>query len=595
MDKRYCLVFCGELAVGKQIETVKNNLCALLKTSPEQVESLFVSGKKTIIKGDLEHGQAIIYKTAFEKTGALCAIVETGSSIWPIDNVNTTGAAAANNPAKLTELRSFYIKLPIKLIVAATPLFLIIIAILLPFNFSQLPKEGAIVLASLFSIVFALTVYLTWKFWKPVLILSNQGIEYSLANLFKPISLAWGQIQGIIIVKQTVQGKVQTKARLALASGSKGTTEVEIGLNALEGGEDALALLRQMIPEKKSKDFSDTLQRFKPVLTDTMKYRDVEIVREGIVTTSKVGKENRVVVTWDSIVSISTEGLVIAGYGSVIVEYIDKGVNSRLLIRASMSEEYHDCIKLLIVNAKNATIDPGVIAILEYPVSSARSDIYAILLVCTGVIFAIAGTIILSFYPPTVASTWLYPLLLLPLSVAPLAWTIKLLSSRFKGNGANPSRKLLGAMLFNIGAVLSVATLFSMSPASFIWLLADTNTLVGRMDVAEAHYLKAEPALSGNENFLFTLGQFYSRKGEWYKASRYYIRSYEKDPTNWMPQPLAQIPNSLCMAGKYDEALQWCDRIIVQYDGKRDIVRAIENKKEEIRSKKRSFNQAVRR
>ncbi|MDA8412336.1 MAG: tetratricopeptide repeat protein [Desulfobacteraceae bacterium] len=176
-------------------------------------------------------------------------------------------------------------------------------------------------------------------------------------------------------------------------------------------------------------------------------------------------------------------------------------------------------------------------------------------------------------------------MLLLPLSVAPLVWTIKLVSSRFTGGGADPSKKIAGASLFNIGTILSVVILFSLSPASFLWLLADSNTLLGRLDAAESIYLKAEPVLSKNGDFLFTLGQFYSRKGEWSKASQFYIRSYEKDPTNWLPQPLTQIPNSLCMAGKYDEALQWCDRIAKQYSDRRDVVSAIERKKSEIHGK----------
>lgn len=374
-------------------------------------------------------------------------------------------------------------------------------------------------------------------------------------------------------------------ARLILSPDSKGTTEMVVGLSALDGGDEALALLKQLIPEKKARDFSNALQKFKPVSTETLKYRDVEIVREGLVTTDKGWRKARVVVPWDNIASIRTEGFVIAGYGSLVVGFLDKGIERKVAIRASTSEQYHDCIKLLITNAKNATVDPGVIAILEYSISSAKADMLAILLICTGMILGMAGLLILSFYPPTIAATWVYPLLLVPLSAAPFVWTIKLVSSRFKGGGVEPSKKIAGASLFNVGTILSVAILFSLSPASFLWLLADSNALMGRMDAAEAIYLKAEPVLVKNEDFLFTLGQFYSRKGDWDKASQFYIRSYEKDSTNWLPQPLTQIPNSLCMAGKYDEALQWCDRIVKQYSGRREVVRAIERKKDEIRRK----------
>jgi len=510
------------------------------------------------------------------------ATISTVQSLTLADSTHTT---VDIEPNKLTKPRAFFIKRPLKLLLSATPVMMLLMPFILPFKFSQLPTEGAIVLSFFFFLTLALTVYLARKYWQPALILSSEGVVYSLGNLFKTQSLPWGQIQGISIDERTVYGKTQIMARLVIASDGKGTKEVVIGLSALEGGEEALALLKRMIPEKRAQDFSNALLKFRPLSTDTLKYRDVEIVREGIISaTGKRGKQ-RAVIPWDFIESIKTEGFVIAGYGSVTVHYRDHGVTNRLLIQASMSEKYHYCVKLLIVNAKSAAIDPGVLAILEYPVSSAKADMFAILLVCTGIIIALAGLIILSFYPPTIASTWIYPLLLLPLCAAPFAWTIQLLSSRFKGGGADPSRKILGASLFNIGAVFAIAILFALSPASFVWMLADGNVLLGRLDLAETYYMKAEPALAKNEDFLFTLGQFYSRKKNWDKASRYYVRSYEKDPTNWMPEPLMQIPNSLCMAGRYEEALQWCDRIIGQYRSQRGIVRMFEKKKEEIRSR----------
>ncbi len=80
MENKYSLVFVGEIAEGKRIEDVKGSLHALVKASPEQIERLFAPGKKTEIKGDLDHDQAVRYKAAFEKTGALCAMVETEST-----------------------------------------------------------------------------------------------------------------------------------------------------------------------------------------------------------------------------------------------------------------------------------------------------------------------------------------------------------------------------------------------------------------------------------------------------------------------------------------------------------------------------------
>jgi len=586
IDKRYNLVFEGKIAEGKRLEEVKDNLRTLVNSTSEAVDGLFVSGKQTIIKRSLDYGQAVKYKEAFEKSGALCSIVETVINEPPFTfsmagpRPTTTEAP----PIKLSAPRSFSIKLSFRLLFSTAPLLMILTATQLPFNFSQLPKEGAIVLSSFFFIAFALMCFLARKFWQPVLTFSDQELGYSLANPFKPLSVKWSQIHGMTLEERIIGNKPQMTVKLSLDSDCKGAGEVAINVNALQDGEEALTLLKQMIPEKKAREFSNTLLKFKPVSNETMKYRDIEIVHEGIVVTSKFGRK-RIVVPWNNIVGISTESFVIAGYGSVTVRYLDAGTTRNLLIRASMCEAYQDCIKLLIANAKEAALDPGIIAMLEYPINSAKADAFAIILLCTGFLLALGGLIILSFYPPTVASTWLYPLLLLPLVLAPLTWTIKLISSRFKGNGVEPFRKILAASLCNIGVLLSIAILFSLSPSSFIWLLADTNALLGRLDVAETYYLKAYVGLAENENFLFTLGQFYSLKKDWDKASQYYIRAYVKDPTNWMPEPLTQIPHSLYMAGKYEEALQWCDRIKSQYSGRAGTVRAIERKREEIKNK----------
>jgi hypothetical protein len=506
-----------------------------------------------------------------------------GNAVPPAAAADAADAAPGSNPVKFVEPQVFHIKRQFKLLMLLGPLAVPLMALSVPFNFSQMPVEGAVVLGAFFVLYFAFTVYTVWKFWQPALIFSGQGVEYRLANLFKPQFFPWNRIQGMTVDERKICGKTQIMVRLTLAPDRHGTTEMSIGVAGLDGGDDALALLKRLVPEQKPQVLATVLQRFRPVSTDTLKYRNLEIGREGIIPSAKGGSSRQVVIPWDSVVGISTEGLVIAGFGPVVVRYFDGGVERRLLLRATTSEKYIDCIKLLITNAKKATVDPGVIAILEYPVGSAKADLVAIVLICTGVVLALAASVILCFYPPTVASTWIYPLLLFPLTVAPLVWTIKLLSSRFQGNGAEPSRKLLGAAFFNIGTLLAIGILFNLSPASFIWMLADANTLLGRMDAAETYYIDAEKTLSGNEDFLFTLGQFYARKGDWGKASRYYIRSYEKDPTNWMPQPLAKIPDSLCKAGNYGEALQWCDRIISQYSGRREIVRVIEREKAEIK------------
>lgn len=481
------------------------------------------------------------------------------------------------NPASiLAAPRRFYLTRYLRIIFSIAPLApltLLISQKILPFKISQMPMEGITILTAVFIGFFLLTVFFAWRMWQPLLTLSANGIEhkFSLKTDFVP----WNSVQGLTVSERTVQGKIQKMVKLITATEGGKTRETTFGISGLEGGEEALSILRQLVPDRKAGDFTRTLQQMKPPQTDTMRYRNIEVTSEGIVL-------KRDIIPWNRITDMTTEGLVIAGYGSVSVGYSETGKGNKLVIRASTTEEYMDFIKLILSRAKNASIDPAIIAMLEYPPAAAKKDGYAVILIATGVLLALGGLIVLSFYPPTIGSTWLYPLLLLPLAAAPLAWTLKLLSARFEGGNADSTKKILGASLFNVGAVLAVAILFVLSPASLIWLMADTAALTGRMAQAEELYMKAEPSLGKNEDFIFTLGQFYSRKGDWNRAAGYYIQSYEKDPTNWMPEPLAKIPDSLTKAGRHEEALQWCERIMKQYAGNRQVTSVIEKKKTEI-------------
>lgn len=96
-----------------------------------------------------------------------------------------------------------------------------------------------------------------------------------------------------------------------------------------------------------------------------------------------------------------------------------------------------------------------------------------------------------------------------------------------------------------------------------------------------------------NTLFIFTMGQFYSRTGDWNKAAEYYIRSYDKDPANWMPAPLAHIPDSLSKAGRHEEALKWCERIMTRYAGNHHVTTLIARKKKEITQVMQSKNQGA--
>jgi TM2 domain-containing membrane protein YozV len=72
-DKKYRVIFKGDVAAGVQINEVKQKLAASFKTDIAKIDKLFSGKRKVIKKGaDLETCEKV--KKAFERAGAICFI-----------------------------------------------------------------------------------------------------------------------------------------------------------------------------------------------------------------------------------------------------------------------------------------------------------------------------------------------------------------------------------------------------------------------------------------------------------------------------------------------------------------------------------------
>jgi ribosomal protein L7/L12 len=79
-DKRYKVVFLGEIFADRDIDEVKRNLAALYKMDVSGIERLF-SGRRVVVKQEVDHAAALKYVAAFEQAGALCRIEEIGAPV----------------------------------------------------------------------------------------------------------------------------------------------------------------------------------------------------------------------------------------------------------------------------------------------------------------------------------------------------------------------------------------------------------------------------------------------------------------------------------------------------------------------------------
>jgi len=73
MEKKYRLVFFGELNEGVDIETAKENLAALLRRDVASLERYF-NGERLVLKNDLDYDKALKIKGILEQKGVVCHI-----------------------------------------------------------------------------------------------------------------------------------------------------------------------------------------------------------------------------------------------------------------------------------------------------------------------------------------------------------------------------------------------------------------------------------------------------------------------------------------------------------------------------------------
>ena len=99
-DTSFRILFDGTFQQGQKPEEVKARLAKLFKTSPEKIEQL-CAGKTVTIKKGLNQKQAMQYKQAFEKAGALCRVERDGETpVAPPPIPNDIGSQAPKMPKR---------------------------------------------------------------------------------------------------------------------------------------------------------------------------------------------------------------------------------------------------------------------------------------------------------------------------------------------------------------------------------------------------------------------------------------------------------------------------------------------------------------
>lgn len=80
----YEIVFTGQVLPGARIETVKANLARLFQADEQRIELLF-SGRRLVLKNNLDAPAAEKYRSTLERAGAVVEVVDLSGEVEEIE------------------------------------------------------------------------------------------------------------------------------------------------------------------------------------------------------------------------------------------------------------------------------------------------------------------------------------------------------------------------------------------------------------------------------------------------------------------------------------------------------------------------------
>ncbi len=222
------------------------------------------------------------------------------------------------------------------------------------------------------------------------------------------MSVEWDQITGLTedIIKQ-FGGKPIKRLKVVFNKTDNTADQIILNSNILQKSDKAFSCLKRIIPPGPSVEVCRRLEKLKQSPIQNFRYKNIDLSNQGIAFVSK-NSGKKIVIHWNHISLLISERPITADdhYAAIKIEYMQNTAKRRLTIRGAVAYEFLEFIKLLMSRVERDVIDPDLFQIIEPHDNAINVDPAVASLIITGFLLAIAGIVILSFYPPTIASTW---------------------------------------------------------------------------------------------------------------------------------------------------------------------------------------------
>ncbi len=101
-DKIFEIAFSGQIADGADLQVVKQKIAKIFKADEDRLAQMF-SGRRVLIKRQVDEITMVKYRGAFQKAGAICEVIDLSQAATPVENSSQAKAPSATSNAPVAE------------------------------------------------------------------------------------------------------------------------------------------------------------------------------------------------------------------------------------------------------------------------------------------------------------------------------------------------------------------------------------------------------------------------------------------------------------------------------------------------------------
>lgn len=421
-----------------------------------------------------------------------------------------------------------------------------------------------VILVIFFLMQIGVLAMLIWRIVTPFLEVDDQGVKFKLPFYFPKEIINWNRILAVTEERLFIKGKV-LKIHLRTAAGQ--FRELYLNLNAIEKPNEITALLKEKITPVSPRELlslvgSSFATRLE-VKCGKYKLNDYGIIAPGLV------------IPWEKIIAVKYAGMVIAGYGKITISY--KDINGRLQtlrIPPRISSNYQAFAARLLQSLPKAELDPGLLQLFRLSPQKARLEQISVLMFIFSLVLGLIVLPPLLQYSLTKTASLILTAGFMTGLMLLLVYMFLILN-KFRTQKSSPSIMLFVAGLMITCLLSGLFGFFYHSPLSLTSIKGDFALQRNEPDLAEACYLEVLAAHPDNHNLFFPMAKVCLMKEDYEQAFYYLSALYEKHPKKWRAEAVKLLPETLILQNKYEQALDWCDRILKDYSHDPRVKQAI--------------------